>query len=266
MNINGDPNSTERNITIIKGKILNKCKKLGTKEEKITYLKKVISDCNRIINLAEKIDGKYLDVNFLLNEEKDIDEYLIMYLDGLCKLPASPPPEKTGRKDKIPWVVKQPKKYYQVYLTDGGRVCDIQIAFGGMKSFKEGIKDQITVIEAEGKNEEMPAINAEDRIKIETGKLVIVRIFECMKKAGIIWSETPTKDIAELFFSDVQSKLKFVNYYNQTKNRIEKEESATNNKKLLDFTLLLIEKNFKGKEKELEIILRHIEGLQKNVI
>lgn len=263
MNINGNPTSIERNVTLATKKILKECEKIPTAGEKITYLKKIIRDSERITNLAKKINGKYLDINFLKKTEQNIDENLILLLEELCKLPFS---LSTGGQDKIPMVLRQPRKYYKVSLTDGDKVCDIQIAFGGIKSLTERIEDQITVIEAAGNNEEMKAINPGDTIKIETGISVIVRIFESMKGARIIWNETPIKDIAGIFFSDAVSKIKFEKNYNSAKSRIEKEESATNNEKLLGFILLLIEKSFKGKEKELEKIIKQTEELQKNSI
>jgi|GEM_PF-4290763 len=161
MNNNGNATSIKRDIAITVEKILNQCEKVGTKEEKITYLKKIMNDCQRIINLAETIDGKVLDVDFLLKVEQDIDEYLIMFLDGLCKQPLSLPAREspltltettTGGQEKIPLVVRQPRKYYDVSITVGGRVCDIQSAFDGMKSFMESIKEQTTDIGAVGKN------------------------------------------------------------------------------------------------------------------
>ena len=263
MNNNGNPTSIERNITITIEKILKQCEKLETKEEKITYIKKVINDCQRIINLAEAIDGKVLDVDFVKKTEQNIDKNLIMFLEGLCTPPASLPAVKQG---KVPLVVKQPRKYYIVSPTDGGRVCDIQSAIYDMKKVMECLEDKKIVIEAVDKIEETKAMNSGDIIKIETGISVIVRIFECMKGVKIIWSETPIKDIAGIFFSDVVSKIKFEKNYNSAKSRIEKEESSTNNEKLLGFILLLIEKSFKGKEKELEIIIKHTEELQKNII
>lgn len=275
MNNNKNPISFERDISLATEKVLKKSEKLPTTEEKITYLKKIISDCDRIINIAKKLDGEYLDVTFLKKEEQNIDEDVILFLEGFCKpisslttsqRPLTSKESKTEWHEKAPLVLRQPRQYYKVSLTDGDKVCEVQIVFGGVQSFKESIKDQITVIEAVGQNEEMTAINNIDTIKIETGISVIVRIFECMKGTRIIWSETPIKDIAGIFFNDVVSKIKFEKNYNAAKNRIEKEESSTNNTKLLDFILLLIEKSFKGKEKELEIIIKHTEELQKNII
>lgn len=266
MKINGNPISTERSVTIIKEKILNKCEKLPEVEERLAYLKKVIGDCQRIINLAEKTDGKYLDINFLLKEEPDIDEYLIMFLDGLCEPAAVRSTDKAGKKGKIPWVVKQPRKYYKVSLADGGRVCDIQIAFGGIKSFKEDIKNQLTVIEAVEKNAGDSLIPKEERIKTKSSFSDIVRIFEGMKATGIISIKTPVKEFAELFFSDISDKLYFERKYNSTKNRIEKEKSSSNSKELLYFILYLIEKAYKGKEEELEKIIKYAEEMQKNMI
>ncbi len=256
MNNNGNPSSIARNITTTIEEILNHYEKLGTKEEKISYLKKVINDCKRIINLAETIDGKVLDVDLLKKTEQNIDDNLIMFLEALCKPP----------QGKVPLVVKQPRKYYIVSPTDGGRVCDIQSAIYDMKKVMECLEDKKIVVEAVDKIEETASANTGDTIKIETGISVIVRIFECMKEVRIIWSETPIKDIIGIFFSDALSKIKYEKNYNAAKNRIEKEESSTSNTKLLNFILLLIEKSFKGKEKELEIIIRRTEELQKNII
>ena len=263
MNNNGNPTSIARNITTTIEEILYHCEKLKTKEEKISYLKKVINDCQRIINLAETIDGKVLDLDLLKKAEQNIDENLIMFLEGLCKPPVSKP---AGKQGKVPMVVKQPRKYYIVSPTDGGRVCDIQSAIYDMKKVMECLEDKKMVVEAVDKIEETAAVNTGDIIKIETGISVIVRIFECMKEVRIIWSETPIKDIIGIFFSDALSKIKYEKNYNAAKNRIEKEESSTSNTKLLNFILLLIEKSFKGKEKELEIIIRRTEELQKNII
>ena len=192
MNNSENKINTEQNVTLILEKIHNKCEKLETKEAKVIYLKKVMNDCQRIINEAEKIDGKYLDINYLLTAEQDIDEYLIMFLEGLCestaslpdgqsRLSAGLPIDKLEGKRKTPLVVKQPRARYTFSLTDGDKICDVQIAFGGMKSFKESIKNNITVIEGEENNEEMKAMTPGDTIKIETGISVIVRILECMK-------------------------------------------------------------------------------------
>ena len=149
MNISGNPTSIEGNVTLAIEKILKKCEKFPTAEEKITYLKKIISDSDRIINLAKKLDGKYLDINFLKKTEQNIDENLILFLEELCKPPSNLP---TGGQEKFPMVLRQPRARYTFSLTDGDKVCDIQIAFGGMKSFKESIKEQTTDIGAVGKN------------------------------------------------------------------------------------------------------------------
>ena len=65
MNNKGNISSLAKNVSLTNERILNECETLGTKEEKITYLKKVISDCQRIINFAETLDGKVLDVDLL---------------------------------------------------------------------------------------------------------------------------------------------------------------------------------------------------------
>ena len=136
------------NLALIKSIIFSKCEKLETKAKRNEYLKKIINDCKRIIKLAKAFDEGYLDVNVLLKKEKNVDEYLIMFLDRLCVTPMKRATNNTDRRKMRTNLVKQPRKYYLVSPTDGGRVCDIQSAIDGMKNIKENLEDHIAVIEA----------------------------------------------------------------------------------------------------------------------
>ena len=268
MNNNGNPISIERNVTLATERILKKCEKLPTAEKKIAYLKKIISDCDRIINLAEKLDGKYLDVNLLKKTEQNIDENLILFLEELCKptlsLPNGQAGLPTGGQEKIPLVLRQPRKYYKVSLTDGDKVCDIQIAFGGMKSFKESIKDQITVIETVEKNEEMTAINNIDTIKIKISFADIVRNFESMYEADWISTKTPIRKIAQIFFSEIPNQIKFVNNYYSTKEQLNKNTSSSSeSEKAAKFIMLFAKKSLNNKRKELDEIINFLIKLRK---
>ena len=268
MNYNENISSKAKSEALTLEKILNKSDKLETKEEKLIYLKKVINDCQRIIEIAEKIEGKYLDLNYLLKSEQNIDEYLIMFLEGLCEPLAKLPNEdlsidKASKHGKVPWVVRQPRARYTFSLTDGDKVCDIQIAFGGVKSFKERIKDKIEIIEGGENNSGGTFKQKDERMKIKSRFSDVVRIFESMKESGIVSNKTTVKQFGELFFSNMADILIFERKYNSTKNRIEKENSTTNSEELLNFTLYLIENGFKEKDEALEKIIKHVERLQK---
>ncbi len=268
MNNKGNQSSSAKNVALTNERILNECEKLGTKEEKITYLKKVISDCQRIINFAETLGGKVLDVDLLKKAEQNIDKNLIMLLEGLCKPPAGlaadPPVDKVGRQEKPPLLVKQPRKYYIVSPVDGGRVCDIESAIEAMKVYKESIKDQIAVIEAVDKNKEMPAVNARERIKIKTSFADIVRNFESMFEADWISSKTPIRKIAEIFFSEIPDQIKFVNSYYSTKEQINKStSSSSDSEKVAKFIMLLAGKSLTKKKKELDEIINFLIELRK---
>jgi len=265
MNYKGNLSSIERKVTFATERIFKKCDKLPT-AQKILYLKKIIGDCDRIITLTEKLDDKCLDVSLLKKTEQNIDENLILFLEGLCKPLSNLSADKAGKQEKMPLVLRQPRARYTFSLTDGDKVCDIQIAFGGMKSFKESIKDKITVIEDVGKKEEMAGMNEIDRISLKTSMADIVRIFEAMKEAGIISLKTEVKQIAELFFGEVADKNSFEKKYNATKCRIKKEESASKSAELFQFIITVINKSYKGKGAEIERIIKYLETMQKNII
>lgn len=266
MKNNGNPKSISKNAASVQEKILSKCDKLETKEEKLSYLKKVENDCQRIINLGKKIGGKYLDINFLLKEEPDIDEYLIMLLDGLCEPAKRLSKENTGdntsKQRKIPSVVRAPRKYYEVKVTAGDRACDIKIAFGDVERVKENINDEMTVVKAVDDKEEDTYIPKGERIKLTSSITDIVRIFEAMKAANIIDNRTPVKAIAHLFYSEENDIKDFEKKYNAIKYRIKRDESASNSEELLEFIKRLIDECFKGKDAEIEKLIKHLEKLQ----
>ena len=255
-----------RNVALIKAIIFSKCEKLESTTKRNSYLKKVINDCKRIISLAKTFDDGYLDVNVIVKREKNIDEYLIMFLDKLCVLPMKPANYKSERQFKKPYLVRQPRKYYLVSPTDGGRVCDIQSAIEGMKNIKESLEDHIAVIEAVDKKAGNPSVPEIERIMIKSGLSDVVRIFEAMKEAGIISLKTEVKQFAELFFSEVTDKSSFERKYNATKSRMKKEESSSNSKELFEFVTGLISTSYKGKGAEIERIIKRLEEMQKNII
>ncbi len=254
--------STARNITLTKEKILKRCEKLQTAKEKIVYLKKIISDCDRIINLAGKLDGEYLDVNLLKKTEQNIDKNLILFLEELGKPPADLP----ERQIKSPLVFRQPRKYYIVSPIDGGRVCDIQNAIEAMKIIKDSYADKIIAIEAVEKKAEGALVSKAERIMIKSSLADVVRIFETMKATGIISLKTEVKQFAELFFYEVTDKISFEKKYNATKSRMKKEGSSSKSEELFIFVITMINTSYKGKGAEIERIIKHLEAMQKNII
>ena len=257
MNNNGNPIIIERNVTLATEKILKQSEKLPTTEEKIAYLKKIINDCDRIINLAKKLDGKNLDVNLLKKTEQNIDENLILFLEGLCKPTLSLPNGQAGmltrEHEKTPLVLRQPRKYYKVSLTDGDKVCDIQIAFGGVQSFKESIRDQITVIEAEGKNEEMTAVNAERELIWWKGtEPQMIYFFELLFDANLL-----DKTQYDIRFSLIEKHFK-----NKKGNQFNNLQLSSANQSMT------LNKTGKPKEKDaesIEFVLKDIRDLLKDL-
>jgi len=78
-----------------------------------------------------------------------------MLIEGLCKPP----------QEKVPLVVKQPRKYYIVSPVDGGRVCDIESAIEAMKVYRESIRDQIEVVQVVQKQDKKDTKFSKIRMK-----------------------------------------------------------------------------------------------------
>ncbi|MEJ2616870.1 MAG: hypothetical protein P8Z35_18090 [Ignavibacteriaceae bacterium] len=104
------------------------------------------------------------------------------------------------------------------------------------------------------------------KILILTKKADIVRIFDAMYETDMISTQSTIKQIAELFFNEVKAKSDFVNTYNSTKDQMEKNESSTNSKKILRFIMVLAEKSFRHKRKELDQLIKFLTTLRKNII
>ncbi len=267
MNYNGNPNrndpnsgrhtksNLERKVTLTVEKILNKCEKLKTKDEKIIYLKKVISDCKHVIKLAEELDGKYLDENLINKIEKDIDENLIWFLGIGGEL-------HQGKYNKL---VREERRYYLVSRAGSNVVRDIQNLIEGLRNIEGVLEDDVAVIETTESKEEKATLGTGDRIKVKSGMTDVVRIFEAMKEEGVISSKTTVKDIAELFFSEPADKYLFEKKYNSIKNRLKKDGSSSNSEELIMFVLTLCRKSFYDKEYALEKIIKSLDELQKNI-
>jgi|YelNatPaOPRAMG01_1025707.scaffolds.fasta_scaffold68679_2 hypothetical protein len=253
MNNNENPNSISRSIIITIEKILDRCEKLETKEEKIRYLKKVITDCQRIINLAETIDGKFLDITFVKKTEQNIDENLIWFLEKGGEL-------NQGETSNF---VREEKRYYLVSRAGSNIVRDIQCVIEGMSNIKEVLEDDVAVIETTESKEEKATLGTGNRIKAISGMTDIVRIFESMKDGGIIWSNTPVKDIAEIFFREPADKFLFEKRYNSIKSQLKKDGSSSNSEALVKFVIDLCKKSFHDKEYALEEIIKSLEEIQK---
>ena len=256
MNNKGNQSGIARNVTITIEKILNKSKKLSTKDEKIVYLKKVISDCQKIINLAEKFtDGNY-DGIFLNEAGQDIDENLIWFLDVGGEL-------HQGETSNL---VREEKRYYLVSRAGNNIVRDIKCVLEGMSNIKKVLEDDIAVIETTEGKEEKATLGTGNRIKAISGMTDIVRIFESMKDGDVIWSNTPVKDIAEIFFREPADKFLFEKRYNSIKFQLKKDGSSSNSEALVKFVIDLCKKSFHDKEYALEEIIKSLEEMQKNMI
>jgi len=256
MSNNGTPSIIPRRVTITIEKILTQCERLETKDEKVTYIEKVIRDCRKIITLAEKFGDENVSEDFVKTAGQDIDENLKWFLDGGYEL-------RRGATSKV---VRENKRQYLVLRAGSNIVRDIQCVLEGMGNIEKVLKNDAAVIETTEGNAEKATVGTGNKIKVESGMTDIVRIFESMKGEHIIWSNTPVNDIAELFFSEPAEKYLFVKQYNSIKFQLKKYESSSNSKALVRFVITLCKRSFHDKEYALEEIIKSLEEMQKNMI
>ena len=159
--------------------------------------------------------------------------------------------------------------FYIVKEVGGNNEREIKSYLEGIR-FIEGVieketsnKEGTKTVKEEGKDEKLSNNMSRCKIKILSYKADIVRIFEAMFEADIISSKTTIKQIAEIFFNEIPEQIKFVNKYYSTRDQIKKKDSSSNSDRMLKFVMILIEKNFKKKEKELEKLIYFLIRLKK---
>ncbi len=256
MNSDIETERLARNFVSLKRTIQKRIEGFEAPREREAYINKIIKDCDKILDIAFVLGEYEIDGEFIKRLGFDIDENLIRYLDDA---------ESFYVEDELS-SVKDKAEYYIVTKVGKGNKSEIKSCIDGIELIKEVLNSELNKEGIKEAGETHTNIEGIERLKIKSSFSDIVRIFEAMKQAGIISDKTPVRQFAELFFSDISGQIRFERNYNATKNRIEKLKSTSNSKELLDFILLMIENCFKGKDLELEKIVRHIEYLQKNII
>lgn len=150
---------------------------------------------------------------------------------------------------------------YELYVVRGAFHRDLYMGEFGLKTILE---NEIKKIDEEIKTNNM--VQGIVKIKGKYGLVDITRIFEAMKKAGIISTKTEVLQIAQIFFSDALERNKFITKYNSTKSDFKKNFTNSNSAELLDFIKILISSSYDKKESELLELEKHISELQKNLI
>ena len=98
-----------------------------------------------------------------------------------------------------------------------------------------------------------------EKISIIGNKIDVVRIFEAMRKAKIISDKRGEMKKYENIFTDEN----FVDKYYAESRRLERDQSSSNSKEIIDFIKILCETSIRNKNPEIEQIIKHLEKLQK---
>ena len=232
-------------ITYFYDLLNNNCSKYPEHKEKLKYLSKVISDCEKILELAKMMRDEELDCDEIRNNcLNEIDRDLLSIINDYSTLVAN----KVNEKNE-----------YYIVTKLGPDKKNPQECIEIIEEIKNGVIEQVSNMKYEDRNA--------NKIKVKSSLSDIVRIFEEMKRSGIISSKTSTQQIAELFFTDTAEKLRFEKNYNAVKNRIKRDYSSTNSTAIKEF-LVNLSVNISGsKSTELEeIIYQLTRNLKRNII
>lgn len=137
-------------------------------------------------------------------------------------------------------------KDYSKFPTDAGQPSSINPEVEN-QSKKEEIQEQIIPIQ------------------IRSSITDIARIFDCMKRAGIIESVIHPKKIAQIFFDSPKEKKKLANSLNARMVDISNSQRNSNSNNLLEFIKILIEQSFSKKSNYLEKMSKYIDELRDKV-
>jgi len=255
-------NNLKNKFTLFYEIISKVCHNIEKKEDKIAYLKKIIKDCDRIIELAELFDDTDINYESIKTGIPNIDDSFYWLLDG-----SETEPFLINNTS----IVREQQPSYLSFELDSLLKNNPNFKIDGIKKIKMHLEfdsERVSEKKEEGIscNEDKNYKEIIERIKIKSSMTDIVRIFESLKKAEIISSMTSVKQIAEQFYAELQDKEIFEKRYNSTKSRLKKEGSSSNSEALVKFIKILCEEGFKNKEMELEDIIKHVEELQKNMI
>jgi hypothetical protein len=223
--------------------IKQNCERLTKGYEQIIYLKNIVSECKR-----------FEEYEFLYDEEILDDEELDKIFPGITRIFFSliENPTQKQLKDTILLYHKEKSQVDYKAFFENARIL--------IKEVNSDINIKTEEMKSSGMNDLMhyPAY----KIKILTGISDIVRIFESMKKAGIISNKTGIKQIAEIFFTEVQDINSFEKKYNATKNRLQKEKSVTRSCEVFSFIKYLCEDCYSNNELKTDELISYLRKLQ----
>jgi len=101
----------------------------------------------------------------------------------------------------------------------------------------------------------------DDLCRIVGERRSVVRIFEAMKKAKIIETNTQPKSIVSIFFREKEEQRKAAKYYSKKSSDINELGTNTTDTQLEEFIKILIKDSFESKSKILRELREHISSL-----
>lgn len=237
------------------------CHGIEKKEDKISYLKKIIKDCDKIVELSELFDEIEINLESIKKEFVGIDENFYWLLDD----------EQAGPPLTNICLVNEPQATYMSFELDKMYKNNPNFKIEGIKKIKMHLEfdSEKLISNNEGSKtwmEEGTIKEGFEKIKIKSRLFDVVRIFEIMKKAEIISYKTTVMQIASLFHSNDEDMRTFEKKYNAAKSKMANYNHASNSKELVNFIKYLSEESFRNKEIKLDEIIQHLERLQKFAI
>ena len=226
--------------------VIKNCIHFDNPEDQLNYLSRVSAELNSILLVKEKLNKKGFEEN---ETGRDINA-------------------SGSNTEKVSYSKEASDKneFFVVVRVDNNYCCEIKECVDAVQMVKQKFNTtQLDDERTENFNETRNYYGIK-KINVKSSITDIVRIFESMKKAGIISSKTTTKQIAELFFTEVMDLISFEKKYNAAKSKIDNYNHSSNSTELINFIKLLTEDSFKNKDLKIEELIQYLERLQKFAI
>ncbi len=233
---------------ILFDRIKEKINAFESKSDRVQYLRDLIRDSEKILDLLELFDTTNIEWNYLKNLRIGLNEIFKSLFEN-------------KPRQSIGYVSEEQGKYYisASYLGEPE-----SIDHNGLGKLKLNLEIELAnIVEgSESGSRNASSYTGVSKIKVKSSITDIVRIFEAMKAAEIISMKTSVAQFAELFFSETIDVKKYEANYNARKSEIANLGRNSYSKELENFIKIIIKDSFGKKDRVLESIIRYVEDIQ----
>ncbi len=239
----------DKKYQILLNRIKENINTFESKSDRVQYLRDLIRDSEKILDLLELFDTTNIEWNYLKNLRIGLDEVFKSLFENKPKQSIGSVSEEQGKYYISASYLGEPESLDQSGLGKLKLNLEIELA-----NIIEG---------SETGSRNASSYTGVSKIKVKSSITDIVRIFEAMKTAEIISMKTSVAQFAELFFSETIDVKRYEANYNARKSETINLGRNSNSKQLENFVKIIINDSFDKKDRVLESIIRNIEQIQK---